>query len=338
MDRTDGSAASSAPADWPGGRLQLTLSLGSIVAPLIAVATAHATGNPFSPVWTALCIGAGCLSAVTVQMVATRRARRSRLGVLGRIRLGRRSSRAACIDTKIKDPLDVQREARAAVRDVNRTGEDRDRAVHDLAHGPGSDDDSRWFLRSVIQDRSLHQDHRLAMAAKYHRCQPEAAAEALALFAFDSANHPFSRLEAAQLIADEAQRRLTTLGIATAAGIDAECRFKAAIALKPLALRDAQVALRMLATDAAVGFGVRFEAARHLAPIDRNAAVEVLWQMVGSEPQWIRRIDAAAELVVLRVREAYRVLLEWLENRELPEEAHRYLFATLSRLEAQRAA
>jgi hypothetical protein len=311
-----------------------------MVAPLIALATAHATGNPFSPFWTAVCIVAGCLGALTVQVVGTEQAMRRRLRVLSRIGLGRRSVRCECkrIDTRIKDPRDVQRDARSTILDAKQNAEDRDRAVHDLVHGPGSDDDSRWMLRNTIQDRKLDQAHRLAMAAEFRRCHPAAAAEALFLFALDCANHPFSRLEAARLIPDETQRRVAVLVIATAAGIDAECRLKAAIALKPLARRDTEEALNVLATDAEVSFGVRLEAARHLATLNRTAAVEVLWEIVGSaDAPWIWRIAAAAELVVLRVRAAYKVLLEWLENRELPEEARRYLFATLSRLEAQRA-
>ncbi|GAA2275375.1 hypothetical protein GCM10009853_031860 [Glycomyces scopariae] len=265
--------------------------------------------------------------------------RRPAAGVLGLIGLGRRSARSECrhIDTRIKDPRDVQRDARAAILDPKHDSEDRDRAVHDLAHGPGADEVSRWTLRNTIQDRYLDQGHRLAMAEEYRRCDPEAAVEALFLFALDAANDPFARLKAARLIADETQQRLAILLIARAAG-DAECRLRAAVALKPLAPRDAEESTKALATDPEVSFGVRIEAVRHWSQVNRTAAVEVLWQIAGSpDTLWIRRITAAAELVLLRVRAAYKLLLEWVENRELPEEARTHLFATLRRLEAQRA-
>jgi hypothetical protein len=265
--------------------------------------------------------------------------RRPAAGVLGRIGLGRKNARSECrhIDTKIKDPRDVQRDARAAILDAKQNSEDRDRAVHDLAHGPGADEVSRWTLRNTIQDRYLDQGHRLAMAEEYRRCDPAAAVEALFLFALDGGNDPFARLTAARLIADETQQRLAVLVIARSA-VDAECRLRAAVALKPLAPRDSEESIKALATDAEVSFGVRLEAVRAWAPVNRTAAVEVLWQIVGSaEAPWIRRITAAAELVLLRVRAAYKILLDWVENRELPEEARTHLFATLSRLEAQRA-
>ena len=322
--------------------MQLTLSFGSLTAPIVAIAAARASGNPLSSAEIGACVLAGCLSILTVHVVGARRAKRRRrpTGVLGRIGLGRRSARSECkrIDTKIKDPRDVQRDARATILDTKQNSEDRDRAVHDLAHGPGSDAVSRWTLRNTIQDRYLDQGHRLALAVEYRRCNPAEATEALVLFALDSANDPFSRLGAARLIAEETQRRLAILVIATAADVDAECRFEAAVALKPLAPRDAEEAIKVLATDIEVSFGIRLEAARHWALVNRTAAVEMLWQIVGStDIPWIWRIAAAAELVVLRVRAAYKVLYEWMENQELPEEVRTHLFVTLRKLEEQRA-
>ncbi|RRS01481.1 hypothetical protein [Glycomyces terrestris] len=263
--------------------------------------------------------------------------RRPAAGVLGR--LLRRGARSECrhIDTRIKDPRDVQRDARAAILDVKHNSEDRDRAVHDLAHGPGADEDSRWHLANAVRSRGLDQGHRLALALEYRRCDPAAASEALLLFALDATNEPFLRLQAARLLPDEADQRLAVLMVGTAA--DVECRLRAAIALKPLAPRDAEEAFRTLATDDEVSFEVRFEAIRHWAPANRTAAVEVLWQIAGSaQVPWIRRITAAYELVLLRVRAAKGLLLEWMESRELPEEARTHLFATLRKLDLQRAA
>ncbi|SDE05077.1 hypothetical protein [Glycomyces harbinensis] len=323
--------------------MQLTLSFGSLSAPIVAIAVARASDNPMSSFEIGACVLAGLIGIVTVQTIGARRLGRGRpsVGVLGRMGLGRRTARSECkrIDTKIKDPSDVQRDSRATIVDVKQNSEDRDRAVHDLAHGPGSDEVSRWTLRSTIQDRYLDQAHRLAMAVEYRRCSPMEASEALVLFALDCANGPFSRLEAARLIAEETQQRLAILVIATAADVDAECRLEAAIALNPLAPRDAEEALKRLATDAMVSFGVRLEAARHWALVNRTAAVEVLWQIVGStEVPWMWRIAAAAELVVLRVRAAYKVLYEWMESRELPEEVRDHLFVTLRKLDELRTA
>lgn len=322
--------------------MQLTLSLSGLAALTTALLGAEASGHPLTPLATALCVALWLIGSVTVQVVVVRRQRRHRRHprILARIGLRRRPARSECdrIDTKIKDPRDVQRDAAATIRDAKQNSEDRDRAVHDLAHGPGSDDASRRTLRSTIQDHHLDQGHRLAMAAEYRRCHPAPASEALFHFAHDSANRPFLRLEAARLITPENQRRLTTLVIATAADVDAECRLKAAIELKPMAPHDAEEALEVLAKDAQVSFGTRLQAARHWAPINQTAAVEVLWQIVGStDTPWIWRIAAAAELVVLRVRAAYKILLEWVENRELPEEVRAHVLATLRRLEAQRA-
>ena len=262
------------------------------------------------------------------------------VGVLGRIGLGRRTARSECkrIDTKIKDPWDVQRDAKATILDLKQNCEDRDRAVHDLAHGPGADESSRRMLRSTIQDRRLDQGHRHAMAVEYRRCRPEEASEALQRFALDSANRPFLRLEAARLISVESQRRVTILVIATAVDVDAECRLQAAIALKPMDVHDADEAFKVLAKDAEVGFEIRLQAVLQWAPINRTAAIETLWQFVGAvDAPWIWRIAAAYELVMLRIRAAYKVLHEWVDNRDLPEEVRAYSLATLRRLDAQRA-
>lgn len=233
----------------------------------------------------------------------------------------------------------MQRDAEATIRDMKQNSEDRDRAVHDLAHGPGAGEASRWLLCNAIQNHDLSQDHRLALAEEYLRCLPEEASEALLRFALDVANDPFSRLAAARRIPGEDRRRLAILVIATAAGLDVECRLQAAIALVPLALRDAEEVLKGLATDAARGFEIRLEAARRWAQLNRIAAIEVLWRIVSAtEAPWLWRIAAAVELVHLRVRAAKGLLLEWMENRELPEEMHTHLIATLRKLDLQRAA
>lgn len=267
--------------------------------------------------------------------------RRPKGRVLGRIGFRRRTGRSECrhIDTRISDPRDVQRDAEATIRAVLHNSEDRDRAVHDLAHGPGSGEASRWVLCNAIQDHALGQDHRLAMADEYLRCLPEEASEALLRFALDVANDPFSRLAAARRIPAETQRRIAVVILAAAADLDVECRLKAAVALVPLALRDAEQALRGLATDVELGFEARLEAARHWAAVNKMAAIEVLWEIVSAtDAPWLWRITAAAELVLLRVRAAKGLLLEWMENRELPEEARTQLIATLRKLDLQRAA
>ncbi|MEU6247903.1 hypothetical protein [Glycomyces sp. NPDC047010] len=274
------------------------------------------------------------IATLTVHIVLAIRARR-RIPPLDA--LLRRHGRSDCghVDTQIRDPKDVQREARAAVRDPHRPAEDRARAVHDLAHGRAATDTTRWTLRNTVQDRYLDEDHRFAMLTAYCRCDPEAALEALDLFARDGSNNAFRRLEAAQWITERSVRRRAVLAIATAAEVDAECRLKAATALKPLAPRDAEAAFQVIATDAAVGFGVRILAANEWALMDREAAVEALWRIVlATTTPWYWRIVAAAKLVMLRVRAAYDLLCEWIENPELPADARAQLSLTLKRLDA----
>ncbi|MEU5870681.1 hypothetical protein AB0A73_03875 [Glycomyces sp. NPDC047369] len=282
-----------------------------------------------------LVFGTTLLIAIpTVHIVLAFRARR-RIPPLDA--LLRRHGRPDCghVDTQIRDPQDVLREARAAVRDPHRPAEDRDRAVHDLAHGRAANDTTRWTLRNIVQDRYLDEDHRFAMLTAYCRCDPEAALEALDLFARDGSNNAFKRLDAAQRIHDGAVRRRAVLAIATAADVDAECRLNAATALKPLAPRDAEAAFQVIATDgASVGFGVRILAASEWALMDREAAVEALWRIVlATTTPWYWRIAAAAKLVMLRVRAAYDLLCEWIENPELPADARAQLSLTLERLD-----
>jgi hypothetical protein len=345
MGNPEGSAAPSAPAARPGGSLQLTLSFGSLTAPLVAIAGARASGNPLSPGEVAACVAVGFLGMLTVQIARNRRERRHGAPgrVLGRIGLGRRSGRSECgyVDTQIRDPKDVQREALTIIHSSGRPREERDRAVHALAHGRASDDASRRTLRNAIQDRKLDQDQRFGMAETFCRCNPDEALAALDLFSRESANDSLMRLRAAKLINEPVTRSRAILAIAFAADVAAECRLDAAIALQDRAPYDAEAALQALATDvtdgAKVGFRVRIQAAQQWASLNRERAVEVLWQIARSpETPWYWRIEAAFELAMLKVRAAYKLLLEWGENRELPEEVRGYLFSALSKLDAQR--
>ncbi|GAA1673684.1 hypothetical protein GCM10009830_20020 [Glycomyces endophyticus] len=321
--------------------MQLTLSFGSLTAPVIAIAVARAAGNPLTPLEIGACVLAGVLSILTVHVVATRRAVRRSLGAARRLRRGRRAARSECgfVDSQIRDPRDVRREAAAAVRDEDLSDEERRRAVHDLAHGRAADVNSRWLLRNTIQDRYLDEGHRTAMLLAHCRCDPEGALESLDLFARSSSHDAFARLGAAMRMHDPLVRRRAVLALATAADIDPECRLKAAIALKPLARRDAEAALQNIATDGIeVGFEVRIQAAAEWAVMNREAAIDALWRIVlATGTPWYWRIAAAAKLVVLRVRAAYDLLCDWLENPELPAEAQAQLSMTLDKLEARRA-
>jgi len=244
---------------------------------------------------------------------------------------GSRPSTCGFFDTRILDIADTRREALAAINDDNQSEDSRRRAVHSLTHGSAGDDVSLWKLRNAVQDRHLSQEHRYALLVAFCKCDAASAVEALDLFSRDSSNNSFARLDAAQRILDQDLKRRSILAIATAADVHDRCRFEAAMALKPIASREAEAALQFITGDrVGVDYDIRISAAYEWAALNREPAVEALWHLaLSTGTPWHWRVMAAAKLALLRVRAAYDLLHGWLDNLDVPMEAREHVLMTL---------
>lgn len=262
--------------------------------------------------------------------------------LISRIRLKQRPNQSpSCnhVDSSIRSDRAIRNEALNVIGDTKQPPERRRRAVHDLVHGRGVDETTIRVLHDTIQDRYLPEGYRHALAVDFSSCDAEAAMESLDLFSRDSSNSCCTRFSIALHIADETLKRRAVLSIAKASEADEHCRFEAALVLLQMDTTYAEYAFQSIATDTGnVSYQVRIAAAVEWSALDRDAAIDALWQVaLGKGVPWPWRIAAAARLVLLRVRAAYELLQDGLTNPDLPAEVRKQIRFTLAALDARHA-